>query len=42
MSKKEICFSTQRSLTLIEEYLKLIEEIEREKTKGVNEYQLAK
>lgn len=41
MSKEEICFSTQRSLTLIEEYFKLIKEIEGEKTKGVNKYQLA-
>ena len=42
MSKEEICFSTQRSPTLVEEYLKLIEEIERERAKQVNEYQLAK
>ena len=42
MSKEEICFSIQRSATLVEEYLKLIEEIEHERTKKVNEYQLAK
>jgi len=38
MSKEEISFSTQRSISLVEEYLKLIEEIERERTKKVNEY----
>ncbi|MCD6471745.1 DUF1670 domain-containing protein [Candidatus Aerophobetes bacterium] len=38
MSKEEICFSIQRSATLVEEYLKLIEEIERGRTKKVNEY----
>jgi len=42
MSKEEICFSIQRSATLVEEYLKLIKEIEHERTKKVNEYQLAK
>jgi len=35
MSKEEISFSVQRSISLVEEYLKLIEEIERERTKKV-------
>jgi len=38
MSKEKISFSIQRSTTLVEEYLKLIEEIERERTKKVNQY----
>ena len=33
MSKEEIAFSIQRSVRLVEEYLKLIEEIEHQRTK---------
>jgi len=33
MSKEEISFSIQRSVRLVEEYLKLIKEIEHQRTK---------
>jgi len=38
MSKEEIAFSIQRSVRLVEEYLKLIEEIEHQRTKQTNEH----
>jgi len=38
MSKEETAFSIQRSVRLVEEYLKLIEEIEHQKTKQANKH----